>query len=217
MNGPIFAALADVLQIHNIMASMAGVIFGLFIGSTPGLTISLGMVLLLPITFKLSAVTAVCLLLGLYAAGMTGGSLSAILSKDYTLNDVFQHYIRYCVPELKIKKENVDFFIDFILQSKDIVHNAYTPIELLRISKDPNYVIKHYKTLKQVEALWKKYNKLGFNFAQIKAIGLKIDWEKADPKVIAQKSISKLKGLRKIVSFWTKEYQLDDKYDSLPF
>ena len=58
---------------------MAGVIFGLFIGSTPGLTISLGMVLLLPITFKLSAVTSVCLLLGLYAAGMTGGSLSAIL------------------------------------------------------------------------------------------------------------------------------------------
>ncbi|MEJ2100096.1 MAG: tripartite tricarboxylate transporter permease [Desulfobacterales bacterium] len=79
MNGPIFSALADVLQIQNIVASMAGVIFGLFIGSTPGLTISLGMVLLLPITFKLSAVTAVCLLLGLYAAGMTGGSLSAIL------------------------------------------------------------------------------------------------------------------------------------------
>ena len=79
MNGPIFAALTDVLQIQNILASMAGVIFGLFIGSTPGLTISLGMVLLLPITFKLSAVTSVCLLLGLYAAGMTGGSLSAIL------------------------------------------------------------------------------------------------------------------------------------------
>jgi hypothetical protein len=41
MNGPIFSALADVLQIQNIVASMAGVIFGLFIGSTPGLTISL--------------------------------------------------------------------------------------------------------------------------------------------------------------------------------
>jgi len=58
---------------------MFGVIFGLFIGSTPGLTISLGMVLLLPLTFKLPAVTAVCLLLGLYASGMTGGSISAIL------------------------------------------------------------------------------------------------------------------------------------------
>ena len=62
MSGPIFAALTDVLQIHNLLASMAGVIFGLFIGSTPGLTISLGMVLLLPITFNLSAVTSVCLL-----------------------------------------------------------------------------------------------------------------------------------------------------------
>jgi putative tricarboxylic transport membrane protein len=79
MNGMVFAALADVLQIQNIFASMMGVIFGLFIGSTPGLTISLGMVLLLPITFGLPPVTSICLLLGLFASGMTGGSLSAIL------------------------------------------------------------------------------------------------------------------------------------------
>ena len=79
MNGPIISALFEVLQIQNLFACAIGVAFGLFIGSTPGLTISLGMVLLLPITFNLPAVTAVCLLLGLYAAGMTGGSLSAIL------------------------------------------------------------------------------------------------------------------------------------------
>jgi len=79
MDGSITAALFEVLQPQNIFASMVGVFFGLFIGSTPGLTISLGMVLLLPITFKLSAVTSVCLLLGLYASGMTGGSISAIL------------------------------------------------------------------------------------------------------------------------------------------
>lgn len=79
MNAGILAALGDVLQIQNILASMIGVIFGLFIGSTPGLTISLGMVLLLPLTFKMSAVTSICLLLGLYASGMTGGSISAIL------------------------------------------------------------------------------------------------------------------------------------------
>ncbi|MBW1672929.1 MAG: tripartite tricarboxylate transporter permease [Deltaproteobacteria bacterium] len=79
MSGPVIAALVDVLQIQNLFASAVGVIFGLFIGSTPGLTISLGMVLLLPITFELSAVTAICLLLGLYASGMTGGSISAIL------------------------------------------------------------------------------------------------------------------------------------------
>ena len=79
MTGPVIAALFDVLQFQNIFSVMFGVIFGLFIGSTPGLTISLGMVLLLPLTFKLPAVTAVCLLLGLYASGMTGGSISAIL------------------------------------------------------------------------------------------------------------------------------------------
>jgi putative tricarboxylic transport membrane protein len=79
MEGPVLQALFEVLQFQNIFAVMVGVIFGLFIGSTPGLTISLGMVLLLPLTFKMSAVTAVCLLLGLYASGMTGGSISAIL------------------------------------------------------------------------------------------------------------------------------------------
>ena len=73
------AALADVLQFKNLLASMAGVFFGLFIGATPGLTISLGMVLLLPLTFALSPVTAFCMLLGLYSSGFTGGSISAIL------------------------------------------------------------------------------------------------------------------------------------------
>lgn len=73
------AALADVFQIQNLLASIVGVFFGLFIGATPGLTISLGMVLLLPMTFALSPVTAFCLLLGLYSAGFTGGSISAIL------------------------------------------------------------------------------------------------------------------------------------------
>lgn len=73
------AALADVIQFENILASMVGVFFGLFIGATPGLTISLGMVLLLPLTFALNPVTAFCLLLGLYSSGFTGGSISAIL------------------------------------------------------------------------------------------------------------------------------------------
>jgi len=73
------AALREVLQFHNITASIFGVLFGLFIGSTPGLTISLGMVLLLPLTFTMKPVTSICMLLGLYASGMTGGSMSAIL------------------------------------------------------------------------------------------------------------------------------------------
>ncbi len=73
------AALGDVLRIPNLFASVMGVLFGLFIGATPGLTISLGMVLLLPLTFTLPPVTSFSLLLGLFASGMTGGSISAIL------------------------------------------------------------------------------------------------------------------------------------------
>lgn len=79
MNDPLFAALFEVLRIENLFASFIGVAFGLFIGMMPGLTVSLGMVLLLPLTYKLSAISSVCLLLGLYASGMTGGSFSAVL------------------------------------------------------------------------------------------------------------------------------------------
>jgi putative tricarboxylic transport membrane protein len=90
--------MSDVFRLPNLLASMMGVLFGLFIGASPGLTISLGMVLLLPLTFNIPPVasfclllglyaagmtippvTSFCLLLGLYAAGMTGGSISAIL------------------------------------------------------------------------------------------------------------------------------------------
>jgi putative tricarboxylic transport membrane protein len=79
MSETAIAALTEVLRIPNLIASMVGVLFGLFIGASPGLTISLGMVLLLPLTFTLPPVTSFCLLLGLYASGMTGGSISAIL------------------------------------------------------------------------------------------------------------------------------------------
>jgi putative tricarboxylic transport membrane protein len=79
VNDPLFTALFEVLRYENLLASFIGVIFGLFIGMMPGLTISLGMVLLLPLTYKLSAISSICLLLGLYASGMTGGSFSAIL------------------------------------------------------------------------------------------------------------------------------------------
>jgi putative tricarboxylic transport membrane protein len=79
MNDPIFSALFEILRFENLLASFVGVSLGLFIGMMPGLTVSLGMVLLLPLTYKISAITSICLLLGLYASGMTGGSFSAIL------------------------------------------------------------------------------------------------------------------------------------------
>lgn len=74
-----FASLFAVLSPVNLLANLIGVLFGLFIGATPGLTISLGMVLLLPVTYTLPPITSFSLLLGLFVSGMTGGSISAIL------------------------------------------------------------------------------------------------------------------------------------------
>ncbi len=75
----IWAAMFQVLSWKSLLASVTGVLLGLVVGALPGLTISLGMVLLLPLTFGLDSITAMALLLGLFAAGMTGGSYSAIL------------------------------------------------------------------------------------------------------------------------------------------
>ncbi|MBI4242331.1 MAG: tripartite tricarboxylate transporter permease, partial [Candidatus Rokubacteria bacterium] len=75
----ILQAFLQVISWKSLVACFVGVILGLIVGAIPGLTISLGMVLLLPMTFALSPINAMSLLLGLYAAGMTGGSYSAIL------------------------------------------------------------------------------------------------------------------------------------------
>jgi putative tricarboxylic transport membrane protein len=64
-----------------VLASLVGVLLGLVVGALPGFTISLGMVLVLPLTFGLGSIHAMSLMLGLFAAGMTGGSYSAILIK----------------------------------------------------------------------------------------------------------------------------------------
>ena len=73
------SALLEVLKFPNLLASLVGVLFGLFVGSIPGLTVSLGMVLMLPITYTMAPVTSFSLLLGMFCAGMSGGSISAIL------------------------------------------------------------------------------------------------------------------------------------------
>ncbi len=52
---------------------------GLMVGMLPGMTISAGIIIVLPLTFVLPPSISIALLLGLYAGGMMGGSFSAIL------------------------------------------------------------------------------------------------------------------------------------------
>ena len=58
-----------------------GVVVGIIIGALPGLTASMGIILLLPLVYRLPANTALVMLCGLFCGGMYGGSISAILLK----------------------------------------------------------------------------------------------------------------------------------------
>lgn len=71
--------LVIALQWENIMFMFIGTILGLVFASIPGLTFSTALILMIPVTFGLDPVPAISVLLGVFAGGMSGGSISAIL------------------------------------------------------------------------------------------------------------------------------------------
>jgi len=56
-----------------------GTVVGLVFGAIPGLTFSMALALLVPLSFGMQTTPAIALLLGTYVGGMTGGSVSSIL------------------------------------------------------------------------------------------------------------------------------------------
>ena len=58
---------------------IAGVAAGICIGALPGLTATMGVALLLPLTFGMDATAGILMLLGIYVGAIYGGSISAIL------------------------------------------------------------------------------------------------------------------------------------------
>ncbi len=58
-----------------------GLLLGLVFGSIPGLTVMLCLVLFMPFTYTMDAISSFMFLLGIYCSGSYGGSISAILIK----------------------------------------------------------------------------------------------------------------------------------------
>ena len=79
MNPDILIGLTQATGLVVLFSTCVGVIIGLVVGMIPGMTISTGIIVLLPVTFVLPADISIALLLGLYVGGMTGGSFSAVL------------------------------------------------------------------------------------------------------------------------------------------
>jgi len=71
--------LSIALQPENFLFMFIGTIMGLVFAAIPGLTFSTALVLLIPLTFSMESVPAISILIGVFSAGMSGGSISAIL------------------------------------------------------------------------------------------------------------------------------------------
>ena len=70
---------ATVFSLRTIAYLALGVVSGIGIGCLPGLTATMGVALVLPLTFGMEAVPGMLLLVGVYVGAIYGGSISAIL------------------------------------------------------------------------------------------------------------------------------------------
>lgn len=73
------AGIPNVLQAEVIFMLILGTVVGIIIGALPGLTVTMGVALLTPLTFRMETAASFALLLGAYCGGTYGGSITAIL------------------------------------------------------------------------------------------------------------------------------------------
>ncbi|MEZ5861574.1 MAG: tripartite tricarboxylate transporter permease [Geminicoccaceae bacterium] len=72
-------AFANLLAFWPLTYLALGVALGIVVGSIPGLTASMLIALSLPLTFYMSSVDAMTLLIGMYVGGISGGLIAATL------------------------------------------------------------------------------------------------------------------------------------------
>lgn len=75
----ILTAMTQIFSFSSIIVIFLGVFLGLVIGALPGLTVTMGIALLFPVTFAFDGLLGVLMLLGIYVGAVYGGSVSAIL------------------------------------------------------------------------------------------------------------------------------------------
>jgi len=75
----LLAGFANVFEPWNFLLMVFGTVVGVIIGCLPGLSGSMGIILLLPLTYTLEKSAALVMLCGIFCGSMFGGSVSAIL------------------------------------------------------------------------------------------------------------------------------------------
>ncbi len=75
----IFESLQALITPASLMAVFIGTVSGVLVGGMPGLTATMAVALLIPVTFVLEPLTGLILMGGVYCGAMYGGSIPAIL------------------------------------------------------------------------------------------------------------------------------------------
>ncbi|MCG6930244.1 MAG: tripartite tricarboxylate transporter permease [Desulfofustis sp.] len=75
----IFESLQALLAPSSLLAVFIGTVSGVLVGGMPGLTATMAVALLIPVTFVLEPLTGLILMGGVYCGAMYGGSIPAIL------------------------------------------------------------------------------------------------------------------------------------------
>lgn len=75
----IISGFTSALQPQNLLFIMIGLIFGIFIGSLPGMTATMGVAVMVPFSYYLEPDTAMLLMSGVFCGAIFGGSISAVL------------------------------------------------------------------------------------------------------------------------------------------
>ena len=75
----ILIGINNVFHLNNLIFIILGTVLGILIGAAPGLTATMGVALLIPITFKMDPSAGLCMLGAIYCGAIYGGSISAIL------------------------------------------------------------------------------------------------------------------------------------------
>jgi putative tricarboxylic transport membrane protein len=79
MNALLLDGFVATLTPFNLLMTTVGTTLGLLVGSLPGLSSPMAIIVLLPITYTMQPLSALLLLIGIYVGTKLGGSYSAIL------------------------------------------------------------------------------------------------------------------------------------------
>ncbi|HCR96955.1 MULTISPECIES: tripartite tricarboxylate transporter permease [Halomonadaceae] len=75
----LLSVLSQLTSPDVLLMLVIGVLGGIFLGALPGLSATMGIALLIPVTFGMQPVAAMVLLAAIYASAVYGGSITAIL------------------------------------------------------------------------------------------------------------------------------------------